>query len=560
MSPTKTLTFALMITASAFYAKPAHADRCCSSFWRCLGAAVTGGLSCAAFEAKQEIERLLQNAQRIKNEGDRMFDASIGELNNAMVAATRSATDHFDSINRNSVAHERQAREIYQRVSQNYNSNSGSQATRQAETSAQQTTTPQTGTAANSRGLLNHEIAHVQQQGNSGVASAQNQIRNEVMPNEARRNATQAALNRAATTSNKLSRDEMLAAMNAAQQKISTLTQDSSRGYETARRNMERVHQQAVNHMRDVFSTSFAAPMMSAVIGPLSATIVDPIAFLVTITSINRTLELTVDSFNRLFPRAINHSNGLMASTTAAMEDAINSATNRTSESGRIVNAMRELERRADRYAYSQLNDLTGHRGSAAQVVVRDSSVSGTTLQAPPTNSGNQVNPALAGSLNVQYISQFNSELSNQLRELSNQSKQLQARLTTKQNTAGYERELDNYWRMEFAGKNAQQIEMKKRELMNQINREFAKDANAKSKAIEMLNREEGKYKAQIQSSPALINPQPSINRPMNKPQVATPPGIKPIAPNNQLPQAGPKPKPVPKLNPGIQPINKPGQ
>ncbi|MGI1679702.1 MAG: hypothetical protein K6L75_13260 [Cellvibrionaceae bacterium] len=548
MKHIKYIGLAILLSTSLTFTAPAKAGNCCNSFWSCLGAVATAGLSCAVQAAVDEIQEILQHARDLFSMGQRVFDESIGTLNDAVVNATRGATDSFASVERSSNAHRRQASEISTRVDRDYDPSRAQLAnTRSTARPAAIRTSPTNPTDSSQ---INTTAIQTSQSAAALTAQANRQISTA---------AAQQIANSAGTSTirNTPSRAEMQAAMRAALQRVNQLADKTGRdersGFEQAMRGLERAHQTAVNHMRDVFSVSFAAPI-SGVIGPLAATIADPVSFLITARTMNLTLDRVTRDLERLFPPAISGANTQINDQMRLVTERLTTATNTTSEAGRIVNAMAELERNPTRYYFAQLNDLTGYRPAQAGVVARGSSATGSTVALAPTSTTSNnlatLDPELLRSLQVQFRPNITQQLNREMKNLSRESNRLQARLETKQNTQQYEVQLDRYWDNYFKGKSKNEMASQKRQLTNEINQKFSKDPEARNKALQLLNQQENKYSAMRQSTPLAVpekSPQQGTIKSITHPNQP----IKPMQPNSIKPVTNSTLKPI-----GLTPIS----
>ncbi|MGH1470544.1 MAG: hypothetical protein ACRBCS_05085 [Cellvibrionaceae bacterium] len=549
MKHIKYIGLAILLSTSITFTAPAKAGNCCNSFWSCLGAVATAGLSCAVQAAVDEIQEILQHARNLFSMGQRIFDESIGTLNDTVVTATRGATDSFASIERNSNAHRRQASEISQRIDRDYDPSRAQLA--RTESTARPTAIRNTSTDSTNSTLANRSGIQKSQSTAASVALANRQISTTAAQQIANSSG-------ASTISNTPSRAEMQAAMRAALQRVNQLADKTGRdersGFEQAMRGLERAHQTAVNHMRDVFSVSFAAPI-SGVIGPLAATIADPVSFLITARTMNLTLDRVTRDLERLFPPAVSGANTQINDQMRLVTERLTTATNTTSEAGRIVNAMTELERNPTRYYFALLNDLTGYRPAQSGVVARGSSTTGSTVAVAPVSTTTTnlatLDPALLRSLHIQFRPDITQRLSREMKNLSQESDRLQARLKTNQSTQQYEVQLDRYWDNYFKGKSKNEIASQKRQLTNEINRKFSKDSEARNKALQLLNQQDRKYSSMIQSTP-LVTPKKSLQQPTIKPLTQPNQPIKPMQPNiiKPVPNSTIKPKGLTPIKP----------
>lgn len=78
-----------------FSPTPAHAG-CCDDFWGCLGAVVTGGLSCAVQEAVEAISNFVKLVRDVRDKGKAEMQAAF---NQHKAAAQQAAQDARDEMN-----------------------------------------------------------------------------------------------------------------------------------------------------------------------------------------------------------------------------------------------------------------------------------------------------------------------------------------------------------------------------------------------------------------------------------------------------------------------------
>jgi hypothetical protein len=91
--------------------RPAHAG-CCDDFWGCVGAVVTGGLSCAIQEAVEAIDRFVRSVRDARDNGRRDMEAAFKAHQDAAKEAAREARDEMQKLIAEMDRHQKDAQKL----------------------------------------------------------------------------------------------------------------------------------------------------------------------------------------------------------------------------------------------------------------------------------------------------------------------------------------------------------------------------------------------------------------------------------------------------------------